>query len=100
MTVEAEKSNAIPRLHTSRTQCSRQTPHTFSKLGIGKAQILAHYRCLMGKLLFCVAKEAHRCQGKIHREFFLPGRLASVDDEYVSRHVCRSFRCQKYCSAF
>src|ERR1700737_1980704 len=54
----------------------------------------------MGKLLLCVAKKADWCQRKIHREFFLPGGLASVDHEYVSGHVCRGVRRQKYRSTF
>ena len=52
MAVQTEKGYAISRLHSGTTQRSRQTPHPIAKLGIGKAQILAHHRCLIGELLF------------------------------------------------
>jgi hypothetical protein len=66
VTIRAEESDAISRLHPDLTQNARQTADALGKLRIRKALLIADYCGPPGVLLFRVAKEAERREWNIH----------------------------------
>src|ERR1700721_1680705 len=58
MTIHAEKSDSISRLHSCRAQRAAQPGRAISELGVGKSLVLANHCRLVWKLLFRIAEKA------------------------------------------
>jgi hypothetical protein len=66
MTIHAEKSDPIPRLHSGRAQGASQPGRAISKLRVGKSLVLANHCRLVWKLLFRITEEADGRERNVH----------------------------------
>jgi hypothetical protein len=94
MTILAEKSDSISRLHPGRAQRASQPGHAISELRVGKSLVLANHCRLVGKLLFRITEEADGRERDVHARR-LPGSLASVHDQNMACNVGRGIRSEK-----